>query len=220
MRIKLIILIVGLSLYACIVKKPNNPVVIDETNKTESIEQVIEIDSVWAGHHSSFALYTHKNRQYIAYYNANRNLVVGQRNLNENNFDLHIMPPTSYETAGGTSTVLKWDSHNYLTLALDKDGFIHLAGNMYANPITYFKSTKANDISTLVQKMKMVGANEKKCTYPKFMHTKNRELIFHYRDGVSGNGNEIYNLYSCQTKSWSRMIDVPLTDGQGKMNAY
>jgi hypothetical protein len=220
MRIKLIILIVGLSLYACIVKKPNNPVVIDETNKTESIEQVIEIDSVWAGHNASFALYTHKNRQYIAYYNANRNLVVGQRNLNENNFDLHIMPPTSYETAGGTSTVLKWDSHNYLTLALDKDGFIHLAGNMHANPITYFKSTKANDISTLVQKMKMVGANEKKCTYPKFMHTKNRELIFHYRDGGSGNGNEIYNLYSCQTKSWSRMIDVPLTDGQGKMNAY
>ena len=28
------------------------------------------------------------------------------------------------------------------------------------------------------------------------------------------------NTYSTEDKSWTRMLDVPLTDGQGLMNAY
>jgi hypothetical protein len=52
------------------------------------------------------------------------------------------------------------------------------------------------------------------------MVTKEGELIFHYRDGGSGNGNEIYNIYSCETKKWRRLLEAPLTDGQGLMNAY
>lgn len=68
--------------------------------------------------------------------------------------------------------------------------------------------------------MKMVGPNENRCTYPSFMNTREGELLFHYRDGGSGNGNEIYNIYSCETKSWKRLMDTPLTDGMGLMNAY
>lgn len=194
--------------------------VIDETGDIETIEQVIKIDKVWAGQPVGFSLLTHENRQYIAYYNAERSMVVGQRNLNDEEFALHVLARTSRETSGGTSTVLGWDSHNSVTLGIDKEGFIHLSGNMHVNPLTYFRSTKANDISTLVQEMTMVGPNEKRCTYPHFMNTKEGELIFHYRDGGSGNGNEIYNIYSCKDKKWSRMLDAPLTDGQGLMNAY
>ena len=157
--------------------------IIDESGKTEAIEQIIKIDQVWAGHPVGFCLLTHGNRQYIAYYNAERSMVVGQRSLEEEEFSLHAMPRTSRETSGGTSTVLGWDSHNSVTLGIDKDGFIHLSGNMHVHPITYFKSTKANDISTLEQQMTMVGPNEKRCTYPHFMNTKEGELIFHYRDG-------------------------------------
>jgi len=196
------------------------PITINETNLTESIVQTIKIDSVWAGHPVGFCLYTHGDRQYIAYYNATRNMVVGQRNLEDNEFVLHILPPTKRDEAGGTSTVLGWDSHNSVTIGVDKEGFIHLSGNMHVHPITYFKSTKTNDITTLKQEMVMVGPNEKRCTYPHFMLTKDEELLFHYRDGGSGNGNEIYNVYSTETKKWSRMLDVPLTDGQGLMNAY
>ncbi len=50
---------------------------IDETENTITVEQIIKIDSVWAGHPVGFSLYTHGKRQYIAYYNANRNMVVG-----------------------------------------------------------------------------------------------------------------------------------------------
>ncbi len=196
------------------------PVIIDESDQTETIVQTIEIDNVWAGHPVGFCLLTHENRQYIAYYNADRHMVVGQRNLEDENFQLHVMNPTSRDTHGGTSTVLGWDSHNSVTLGIDKEGYIHLSGNMHVHPLTYFRSTKPRDISTLVQHMEMVGENEKRCTYPHFMMTKEKELLFHYRDGGSGNGNEIYNIYDCATQEWSRLLDTPLTDGKGLMNAY
>ncbi len=195
-------------------------VVVDETDSGETIVRMIKIDKVWAGHPVGFCLLTHGSRQYVAFYNENRNLVVGQRNLKDDKFELHVMPPTTREEAGGTSTVLGWDSHNSVTLGIDKEGFIHLSGNMHVNPLTYFRSTKPNDISTLVQHMEMVGENEKRCTYPHFMLTKEGELLFHYRDGGSGNGNEIYNIYDTKSATWSRLLDTPLTDGQGLMNAY
>ncbi len=203
-------------LFSCIHYK----LVIDESGQTTTVGQVINIDKVWAGHPVGFCLLTYGERQYIAYYNENRNMVVGQRNLACNNFDLHVLPSTSRETAGGTSTVLEWDSHNSVTLGIDKEGFVHLSGNMHCHPLTYFRGTKPNDISSLEQVFEMVGTEEKRCTYPHFMLTKEGELLFHYRDGGSGNGNEIYNIYNCESKKWKRLLDTPLTDGQGLMNAY
>lgn len=198
---------------------PKEPIVIDEPGQTETIVQTIEIDSAWAGHPVEFCLLTHGERQYIAYYNANRNMVVGQRNLSDPEFQLHVLPATFRKTHGGTSTVLGWDCHNSVTLGIDKEGYIHLSGNMHVNPLNYFRSNKANDISTLEQVMQMVRTKEDRCTYPKFMNDRNGELIFHYRDGGSENGNEIYNIYNTETKTWNRLLDTPLTDGQGLMNA-
>jgi hypothetical protein len=66
----------------------------------------------------------------------------------------------------------------------------------------------------------MFGTEEQRTTYPHFMLTKEGELLYHYRDGGSGNGNEIYNSYNSETKTWKRLLDTPLTDGQGLMNAY
>jgi len=217
-------LLLSISLFfislAAFAQSPANPIVIDETGKTETIVQIIKIDSVWAGHPVGFCLYTHQSRQYIAYYNAERRTVVGQRNLTEDKFQLHVLPATTRETAGGTSTVVGWDSHNFLTIGIDKDGYIHLSGNVHVHPLTYFRSTKPNDISTLKQIFSMVGTEEKRTTYPHFMLSREDELLYHYRDGGSGNGNEIYNIYNTETKTWKRLLDVPLTDGQGLMNAY
>ena len=212
--------LVMLLLSGCSRKHATQELVIDETSHTESIVQTLAIDSVWAGHPVGFCLYTYGDRQYIAYYNANRNTVVGQRNLEDDQFELYQLAPTARKTAGGTSTVLAWDSHNYLTLGIDKAGFIHLSGNVHVHPLTYFRSTRPHDISTLEQIFEMVGTEEKRTTYPHFMRTKEDELLYHYRDGGSGNGNEIYNIYSVEDKKWSRLLDVPLTDGQGLMNAY
>ncbi len=194
--------------------------VIDETGLKDEVTEIIFIDSVWSGHPVGFALYTMGNRQYLAYYNANRRTVVGQRNLNEENFQLTVLPATSRETHGGTSTILDWDSHNYLTIGIDNENYLHLSGNVHVHPLTYFRSTYPNDISKLKQFFEMTGSDEKRTTYPNFMLNRENELLYHYRDGGSGNGNEIYNIYNTKTQKWKRLLDKPLTDGQELMNAY
>ena len=207
-------------------KKNSGEIVVDERDQTESVIEIIKIDSVWSGHPVRFSLYTHDESQYIAYYNANRNMVVGQRKLTDKNFVLHQMfAPTRAlgqkdKSKRFSATEVGWDSHNSITMAVDKEGFIHLSGNMHVDSLTYFRSELSGDISTLMRHFPLVGSNELRSTYPKFMLSKEQELIFHYRDGSSGNGNEIYNIYDTQKKKWSRMLDVPLTDGQGLMNAY
>ncbi len=221
MKTILILVATGLfTLYVDAQQKSLQPIVIDESANSESIAETLVIDSVWSVHPVGFGLLTHNNRQYIAYYNSNRNMVVGQRNLDDPEFELHVLPPTSRKTHGGTSTVLNWDSHNYVTINIDNKGYLHLAGNMHVHPLTYFRSTRPNDITSLEQIMEMVGSEEKRCTYPKFMKDREGNLLFHYRDGGSGNGNEIYNIYNTETQKWRRLLDVPLTDGQGQMNAY
>jgi len=201
-------------------------IIIDETHIKEEVVQTIMIDSVWAGHRVGFCLYTHSDRQYVAYYNANRNMVVGQRNVDESQFSLFKMPAPPRDVNAKeksrrfSATEVGWDSHNSITLAVDKEGYIHLSGNMHVDSLTYFRSKKPNDISTLTRYFPMVGSKELRATYPKFMLTREKGLIFHYRDGSSGNGNEIYNAYDTTSKKWSRMLDVPLTDGKGLMNAY
>ena len=200
----------------------NSPetITLDERDRVERIDGIIKIDKVWAGHPVGFCLLTHGDIQYIAYYNADRHMVVGQRNLQDDIFDIYVLPPKERTPEDRTSTIVGWDSHNGITMAVDDEGYIHLAGNMHVHPLTYFRSTRPNDISTLSQIKEMTGREEDRCTYPNFMKTLDGELVFHYRDGGSGRGNEIYNIYSTSNQKWSRLLDSPLLDGQGEMNAY
>ena len=139
--------------------------IIDESHYIESVEQIIEIDSVWAGHRVGFCLFTDLDRQYIAYYNANRNMVVGQRNIDETNFSLFQMPAPSRnkndkeKSKRYSATEVGWDSHNSITMNVDSEGYIHLSGNMHVDSLTYFRSQKPNDITTIKQYFPMVGPN-------------------------------------------------------------
>jgi hypothetical protein len=105
-------------------------------------------------------------------------------------------------------------------MAIDRDGYIHLSGNMHVVPLIYFRTTRPLDIATFEQVPSMVGSNETRCTYPHWLRSPAGDLIFTYRDGKSGSGDQIFNIYSEKTRTWKRLIDRPLTDGQGRMNAY
>ncbi len=52
------------------------------------------------------------------------------------------------------------------------------------------------------------------------MLTANGRLVFRYRHGCSGNGEDYYNVYDCESRTWRRLLDTPLLDGLGRMNAY
>jgi hypothetical protein len=86
-------------------------------------------------------------------------------------------------------------------------------------PLIYFRTDTPGDITTL-QRLPMTGKDELRCTYPHFQSDTAGRLIFHYRDGGSGNGRRFYNVYDLQLRTWSRLFETPLFEGQGERNAY
>jgi len=169
----------------------------------------IKIATVSASFPVNFALVTSGKQQFIAFYDTAHNMVIAKRNLNDYKFDYQIL-----------DSKIAWDSHNYLSLAIDKYGIIHLSGNMHSSPLVYFKSSKPFDIHSMEKLNKMTGNEEGVTTYPEFITDPKGELIFHYRYGRSGSGYEVYNKWNVEKQEWTRLLGTPLTDGQGKMNAY
>ncbi len=174
-----------------------------------AIVEVVDIAEVWSGHPVEFSLVTRGDRQFVAFYDAERRMTVAARTLGETIWQTQTL-----------STTLGWDSHNYVTLALDEGGHVHVAGNMHNVPLIYFRTTTALDVQSLTRVTSMVGSNEASATYPEFFSGPEGKLIFAYRDGGSGDGNHIFNTYDAEARAWSRLLDTPLTDGQGQYNAY
>lgn len=170
--------------------------------------ETLNLGDVWSGHPVPFHLLTQGDRQFVAFYDASRELTIAARRLGESTFSFKRLP-----------TTLGWDSHNAVVMAIDDDGYIHVSGNMHSSPLIYFRSDNPLDISSFT-KLNMVGSNENSCTYPQFYRSPAGELVFIYRDGSSGNGNHIFNAYTVATKSWRRLLASPLTDGEGQRNAY
>jgi len=170
--------------------------------------EALDITDVWSGHPVSFALLTRGDQQFAAFYDAERKMTLAQRTLGSPTWKLARLPQTT-----------AWDSHNYVTMASDSDGFLHVSGNMHAVPLVYFRSTRAGAIDGF-QALSMVGRNEQSCTYPVFFGGPAGELVFDYREGVSGNGNHIFNVYDTARRTWSRLVDTTILDGQGTYNPY
>ena len=105
-------------------------------------------------------------------------------------------------------------------MAIDDDGYLHVSGNMHVRPLVYFRSQKPLDASTLVRVAAMTGVAETNVTYPSFFRGPNGEFLFTYRDGHSGEGDQITNIYDLKTQTWKRLIDQPLFDGEGQRSAY
>ena len=168
------------------------------------------VDRVWAGHPVSFALLTERGHQFMAYYDSERRLTVIGRALGSEKW-MRVKPP---------GVVTGWDSHNYLRLALDRDGCLHLSGNMHNDPLVYYRTSQPFDLTTLERIDYMTGDREQSATYPVFFKNAAGELLFRYRDGGSGRGGDIYNVYDRTARTWRHLLDTPLLDGEGKRSAY
>lgn len=169
------------------------------------------IDKVWAGHSARFAMVTTKTHLYVAYYDANRQLTVAQRPLNN----------PAHWIYHKVDTWLGWDSHNYIAMAVDPAGAIHVAANMHVDPLNYFRSDPSGDIRTLQRIPVMVSPDrESHMTYPVFLKDPAGRLVYKYRDGSSGQGDEIYNIYDDASRTWKPLTSAPLVDGEGERNAY
>jgi hypothetical protein len=169
----------------------------------------VDVTDVWSGHPVAFALVTRGDQQFAAFFDADRRMTVAQRTLGTTAWRLTRL-----------DTTLGWDSHNYVAMAVDAQGFVHVSGNMHNVPLIYFRGTRALDASSLQRVTSMVGTNEQSATYPEFFQGPAGELVFAYRDGGSGNGDHIFNTYDATARAWRRLLGTPLTNGQGQRNAY
>lgn len=180
-----------------------------ESHASEQIVHSEAIDNVWSAHRIKPFLLTRGEHQFVAYFDANRQMTVAHRMLGK--------PWRFYKV----DSYLGWDSHNYVTMELDKTGHLHVLGNMHSDPIEYFRTTEPFQVRSLQRVNKMVDKIvEKRMTYPVLILNKENELIVKYRDGGSGNGNEIYNIYDTKSKRWSKLHQNQFLDGEGKMSGY
>jgi hypothetical protein len=178
------------------------------------------LDRVWAGHPVSFAFVTERGHQFVAYYDAERRITVAGRKLPDGPWQRVRPEGVPVPARKRNSNVIAWDSHNFLRLALDRDGYLHLSGNMHVDPLVYYRSERPWDVTSLRRIDRMTGDRETRCTYPVFLRTPAGELLFRYRDGSSGNGSDLYNRYDPETRTWRRLLDTALLDGEGERNAY
>ncbi len=187
-----------------------SPAAGQKTLAEPAILDMVPIEPVWSGHRVGFCLLTHKDHQFAAYYDADRRMTVAGRRLDRKEWTIARLDST-----------LGWDSHNYVTLAVDREGCLHVSGNMHVAPLVYYRSDKSLDVQSLRRVPAMTGQAESRVTYPQFFRTREGVLLYMYRDGNSGNGQRLINAYDEKTRTWTRYLDSPLLDGtSSSMNAY
>ena len=174
------------------------------------VREVSDVGLTWGGHPVTQAITADDQRQYVVYYNEERKVTVASR--------LHGSSDWSYVTLDSS---VRWDTHNALTASVDSSGHLHVSGNMHNNPLNYWRTETAGDISSLVRVFPMVDSTrESNVTYPVFIATEDGQLVFRYRDGYSGSGVDVYNGYDVNTRTWHPLLTTPLLDGEGIRNAY
>ncbi|WP_236254779.1 BNR-4 repeat-containing protein [Mucisphaera calidilacus] len=154
------------------------------------------------------ALTTHGQTQYIAFYNDAGEVVLGRRPIDREAWELVT---TRYK--GDVR-----DAHNAISMAVDGRGVLHLAWDHHGHPLQYARSVAPGSLE-LTDPQPMTGVNEASVTYPEFYNLASGDLLFLYREGVSGRGQTMLNRYDVATGEWSP-VQHPLIDGQGQRNAY
>ena len=153
-------------------------------------------------------LITDRGLQYAAFYAADRTLVLARRELGSDAW-------TSVRTGlhGRTD-----DAHDTVAIAVDGAGYLHVAWDHHANALNYARSVAPGSLE-LGPPQAMTGQREDRVTYPTFLRLPDGDLLFLYRDGVSGKGDLLLNRYSVQAARWTQ-VQSNLIDGQGQHSAY
>jgi hypothetical protein len=105
------------------------------------------------------------------------------------------------------------DGHDDAVFGIDGNGYMHLCWGMHAQPFHYARSTTpvtGNQPIAFGPDLGTMTGNESSVTYPQFFSLPNGDLLFFYRVGVSGNGNDWLNRWSVASQVWT---NVNLSNG-------
>lgn len=171
-------------------------------------ETIIDIDKVWAGARVDFAAVGSGTHYKVGYYNQERWLTIADVNAVSREIKRQQLPT---RFAG-------WDSHNAIALAVDRAGLLHVAANMHAAKLNYFRETGPNQP---LASAPMTGRDEERVTYPQFLNTSDGNLLFIYRSGGSGDG--VWKVNRWDGSTWTSVTNRPFFGDRGfgrKVSAY
>jgi hypothetical protein len=154
------------------------------------------------------SLVTHGDAQYVAYYDAERYLVLGKRKLGS----------TQWTTRRSAWQGNAADAHNAISIMVDGAGYLHVSWDHHNNALRYARGVAPGSLE-LGAKLPMVGTEEDAVSYPEFYRLPDGNLLFFYRLGGSGRGDLVINRYEVGTQRWRR-LHTNLITGEGKRSAY
>lgn len=157
------------------------------------------------------AVITHDSTQYVAYYDEEKRIVLGKRQLGSDLWTLHATQYTGHCE----------DAHNVISLGIDGEGTLHVAFDHHGHKLNYCRGIAPGSL-VLGEKVPMTGLDEGEVTYPEFYTLADGDLLFAYRSGASGQGNLVLNRYLTHVRQWTRLhVNHPiLIDGEQRRNAY
>lgn len=134
--------------------------------------------------------------QYAVWVNDAQHAIIGKRSMPNgawSTFDLFAVAPFN--------ALVTNDVHNSFSIGVDGDGHIHVSGDMHAVGLKYLRSTNPWSIAAWTT----AGAPSTfttQATYPMFLRVGG-DLVFTYRDGVSGAGDWVIHNWNRATKVWA-----------------
>ena len=168
-----------------------------------------QVGTTWAGQPVGQDILVAGSRQYIAYYDGRRRLVVKSR-VGSGGWATKVL-----------DTSVGWDSHNYVTMALDKKGNLHVSGNMHASKLNYYITSSPGNVASLKRVTTLANSKlESAVTYPQFLTSASGELFFKFRYGHSGDGSEYIYRFVASNRKWQLVTPNGILNGQGSSSAY
>lgn len=150
--------------------------------------------------------------QYTAYWRVTDEvLVIAKRALPNGEWEKY-----EFDGAGGRDliTIGQKDVHWNCSIGIDVNGRIVICYNTRNSAILWRYSSSPEDITAWsAQQTGMTGSNENSATYPTFFYGPANELLFMYRNGVSGDGSCNINAWDPSALTWS-VRSHPVITGQ------
>ncbi len=151
---------------------------------------------------------TFNGYQYTCFWNTGRRVILARRALPEGAW-------SKIEISSYTNNTD--DAHNTISLGIcPNDGTLHIAFDHHSSPLHYIKSvpnliTRPDEVAWATASFGQVTNTldgrtpVSSVTYPRFITTPQGDLLFEYRYGTSGSGDQYLYQYSGQSQSWSLM---------------
>ena len=142
-------------------------------------------------------LWTTERHQYAVWVGPGGVPLVGQRDRDGGTWQVEDLGEL---TGNPLSSPTDADLHNVYSIGVDADGYVHVAGNMHAQPLRYVRTRSPHDI-TRWQVGELVDATGR-VTYPSFAAMPDGTLLFFRRQGVPGESEIVLDAKGPGEVSW------------------